>query len=110
MIFHVLGPLEAHSSTGAVVEPGTREAGAVPGVLLLHLNARMRTDELASATWPEHAVPAVEPNLKYVSQLVCALPPFGDGNRVETRRGVRPDRLGGRRAVAATSPIGGGSL
>lgn len=96
MIFHVLGPLEAHSSTGAVVDFGTRKAGTVLGVLLLHPNAWVRTDELVRATWPEHAVPAAaKANLKtYVSQLRCVLPPFGDGSRVEARPGAYRLRVG----------------
>lgn len=96
MIFHVLGPLEAHSSTGAVVDLGTRKAGTVLGVLLLHPNAWVRTDELLSATWQEQAVPAAaKANLKtYVSQLRRALPPFGDGNRIEARPGAYRLRVG----------------
>ncbi len=93
MIFHVLCPLEAHSSTGAVVDLGTREAGTVPGVLLLHPNARARTDELVRPRWPEHAAAAgAKADLKtYVSQLRCALPPFGAGNRTG-RGGLDSDR------------------
>jgi DNA-binding SARP family transcriptional activator len=96
MIFHVLGPLEAHSSTGAVVDLGTRKAGTVLGVLLLHPNAWVRTEELVSATWQEQAVPAAaKANLKtYVSQLRRALPPFGDGNRIEARPGAYRLRVG----------------
>ncbi|SDK01612.1 DNA-binding transcriptional activator of the SARP family [Lentzea albidocapillata subsp. violacea] len=96
MIFHVLGPLEAHSSTGAVVDLGTRKAGTVLGVLLLHPNAWVRTDELISATWQEHAVPAAaKANLKtYVSQLRRTLPPFGEGNRIEARPGAYRLRVG----------------
>jgi hypothetical protein len=116
MIFHVLGSLEGHSSTGAVVDLGTREAGTVPGVLLLHPNARVRTDELVHATWPEPA--AAKANLKtYVSQPAgtpvissARSTPVGASPAETTRR--CPERLGGRHAsaVAATSPIEGGTL
>ncbi|NGY65162.1 hypothetical protein G7043_40285 [Lentzea sp. NEAU-D13] len=106
MIFHVLGPLEAHSSTGAVVDLGTRKAGTVLGVLLLHPNAWVRTDEVLSATWQEQAVPAeAKANLKtYVSQLRRALPPFGDGNRIEARPGAY--RLRARTARGFSARLG----
>lgn len=96
MIFHVLGPLEAHSSTGAVLDLGTRKAGKVLGVLLLHPNAWVRTGELVHATWPEQAAPAsAEANLKtYVSQLRRALPSFDGGNRIEARPGAYRLRVG----------------
>lgn len=96
MIFHVLGPLETHSSAGAVVDLGTRKAGTVLGVLLLHPNRWVRTEDLVSATWQEHAAPAAaKANLKtYVSQLRRALPPFGAGNRIEARPGAYRLRVG----------------
>ncbi|WP_196777987.1 AfsR/SARP family transcriptional regulator [Lentzea aerocolonigenes] len=102
MIFHVLGPLEVHTSTGAVLELGTRKSGTVLGVLLLHHNAWVRTDELVAATWQEQAVPAsAEANVKtYVSQLRRELP--GD-NRIEAKPGayrlrVAPGELDADRA------------
>jgi DNA-binding SARP family transcriptional activator len=96
MIFHVLGPLEAHSSAGAVLDLGTRKAGTVLGVLLLHPNAWVRTSELVRTTWQEQAVPAsADANLKtYVSQLRRALPSFGEGNRIEARAGAYRLRVG----------------
>lgn len=96
MIFHVLGPLEAHSSTGAVLDLGTRKSGTVLGMLLLHPNAWVRAGELIAATWQEQAVPAsAEANLKtYVSQLRRALPSFGGGNRIEGRPGAYRLRVG----------------
>ncbi|WP_329793469.1 hypothetical protein V1227_16560 [Lentzea sp. DG1S-22] len=108
MIFHVLGPLGSHSSTGAVVDFGTRKAGTVLGVLLLHPNARVRTDELVRATWPEHAVPAAaKANRKtYVYRLRCVLPPFGDGSRVGDPlavTGALRDAVAGRCAEAVAA-------
>ncbi|WP_170068058.1 AfsR/SARP family transcriptional regulator [Lentzea guizhouensis] len=96
MTFHVPGPLEAHTATDAVVELGTRKAGTVLAVLLLHPNAWLRTDEIVRATWPEHAVPAAaKANLTtYVSQLRCVLPSFGSGNRIEARSGAYRLRVG----------------
>lgn len=92
MIFHVLGPIEVHSSTGAVLELGARKSGTVLGVLLLHPNAWVRTDELVAATWQEPAVPvSAEANLKtYVSQLRRELPP----DRIEARPGAYRLRVG----------------
>lgn len=90
MIFHLPGRIEAHPSTGAVVNVGTQEAGTVLRVLSLHPNAWVRADELIRATWQEHAVPAAaKANPKTcLSQLSCALPPSGDANRVEARSGA----------------------
>jgi DNA-binding SARP family transcriptional activator len=84
VLFHVLGPLEVHTTL-----PGRLHAGkpaAVLAALLLRPNAWVGVDRLVAAGWAGPAKPAsAEANLKtYVWQLRRMLPPADDGgSRIE---------------------------
>ncbi|MBN6037048.1 BTAD domain-containing putative transcriptional regulator [Amycolatopsis sp. 195334CR] len=85
MLFRVLGPLEARTPAGAVLELGARKPTTVLATLLLNPNGWTSVAQLIGATWHEQAVPAsAEANLKtYIWQLRRVLP----GDRIESRPG-----------------------
>ncbi|GAB2755366.1 AfsR/SARP family transcriptional regulator [Amycolatopsis magusensis] len=86
MLFRVLGPLEARTPAGAVLELGARKPTRVLAALLLNPNGWTSVAQLIGATWHEQAAPAsAEANLKtYIWQLRRVLP----GDRIESRPGA----------------------
>ncbi|AXB47449.1 AfsR/SARP family transcriptional regulator [Amycolatopsis albispora] len=86
MLFRVLGPLEAQTPDGTVLELGARKPTTVLATLLLNPNGWTSVAQLIGATWHEQAAPAsAEANLKtYIWQLRRALP----GDRIESRPGA----------------------
>ncbi len=90
MLFHVLGPVEAHSSDGQVIGLPAGKPTAVLATLLLNANRWVRVDQLVAATWPELDAPSsAVANLKtYVWQLRKALPEAVDGSRIDSRPGA----------------------
>lgn len=107
MLFHVLGPIEAHDQAGAVIELGARKPVTVLATLLLDPNAWVRVGRLIESTWQEQAVPAsAEANLKtYICRLRRLLPPAASGPRIESRPGayrlrVEPGELDAEHVLA----------
>jgi DNA-binding SARP family transcriptional activator len=105
MLFHVLGPVEAHTSSGELTGLRARKPTVVLAMLLLNANRWVRVEQLISATWPEQATPtSAAANLKtYVWQLRRALPESVDGPRIDSRPGayrlrVEPGELDADRA------------
>ncbi|GAB3465143.1 BTAD domain-containing putative transcriptional regulator [Actinophytocola sediminis] len=95
MRFHVLGPLEVTTATGAPVELSAGKPSTLLGVLLLHANSWINTDDLIDAIWQQKAAPASAlRNLRsYVWRLRQLL-----GDRVQSRSGgyrlvVEPNEL-----------------
>jgi DNA-binding SARP family transcriptional activator len=95
VLFHVLGPVQAHLPDGDL--PKARKPITVLATLLLHASCWVRTDTLIDATWPQVATPtSAEANLKtYIWQLRKALPPTSDGTpRIDSRPGAYRLRVG----------------
>lgn len=90
MLFHVLGPVEAHSSDGELIGLPAGKPTAVLAVLLLDANRWVRAEQLIAAIWPEEAAPSsAVANLKtYVWQLRKALPEAVAGPRIGSRPGA----------------------
>jgi DNA-binding SARP family transcriptional activator/DNA-binding CsgD family transcriptional regulator len=84
MRFHVLGPVEVTTATGTPVELSAGKPTTLLGVLLLHANSWINTDDLIDAIWHEKAAPASAlRNLRsYVWRLRQLL-----GERVQSRAG-----------------------
>ncbi len=90
MLFHLLGPVEAHASDGRVIGLPAGKPTAVLATLLLNANRWVRVEQLVAATWPELDAPSsAAANLKtYVWQLRKALPEPVDGSRIDSRPGA----------------------
>lgn len=85
MRFHVLGPLEVTTATGAPVGLSAGKPTTLLAVLLLHANSWVKIDDLIDAIWHERAVPASA--LRNLRSYVWRLrQPLGD--RVESRAGA----------------------
>ncbi|AGZ43906.1 AfsR/SARP family transcriptional regulator [Actinoplanes friuliensis] len=104
MLFHVLGPLEVHTTIPC--RPGAGKPAAVLAALLLRPDAWVGVDRLVEAVWPGRAAPAsAEANLRtYVWQLRRMLPDHQDGPRIERtadayRIRVGPGELDAQRAA-----------
>lgn len=81
MLFHLLGPVEAHTSDGHLIDLPAGKPTAVLATLLFNANRWVRVEQLIAATWPDQAAPSsAVANLKtYVWQLRRALPETVDG-------------------------------
>jgi DNA-binding SARP family transcriptional activator len=90
MLFHLLGPVEAHTSGGDPINLPAGKPTAVLATLLLNANRWVRAEQLISAAWAEQDVPRSSvANLKtYVWQLRRALPEAVDGPRIASRPGA----------------------
>jgi len=90
MLFHLLGPVEAHTSTDDVIGLPAGKPTAVLATLLLNANRWVRVEQLVTAIWPDDAVPSsAVSNLKtYVWQLRKVLPEAIDGPRIGSRPGA----------------------
>src|SRR5882757_8168136 len=90
MLFHLLGPVEAHASEGRVIGLPAGKPTAVLATLLLNANRWVRVEQLVAATWPELDAPSsAVANLKtYVWQLRKVLPEAVDGSRIDSRPGA----------------------
>ncbi|WP_433730157.1 BTAD domain-containing putative transcriptional regulator [Actinoplanes sp. CA-051413] len=115
MLFHILGPLEVHTTIPGRL--GTGKPATVLAALLLRPNAWVGVDILTEALWPDRTAPAsAEANLKtYVWQLRRMLPSHVDGGeRIQRTTGayrmrVAPGELDAVRAAelsAAASAAG----
>lgn len=103
MLFHVLGPLEVHTTSETRI--GGKPA-AVLAALLLRPGTWVGVDRLVRAAWPGRVPPAsAEANLKtYVWQLRRLLPGLDGGARIERatdayRIRVAPEELDSVRAA-----------
>ncbi|WP_206789067.1 AfsR/SARP family transcriptional regulator [Amycolatopsis sp. MtRt-6] len=89
MLFHILGPLEAHAPGGRelAIKPG--KPTAVLAALLLERGKWVGVDRLIDAAWPDRTPPAsARGNLKsYVCGLRATLAPAASGARIESRPG-----------------------
>lgn len=87
MLFHLLGPVEAHTSDGEPIGLPAGKPTAVLAILLLNANRWVRVEQLVSATWPDEAAPSsAVANLKtYIWQLRRVLPEAVDGPRIASR-------------------------
>jgi DNA-binding SARP family transcriptional activator len=87
VLFHLLGPVEAHTSDGHTIVLPAGKPTAVLAILLLNANRWVRVEQLIAATWPEEAAPSsAVANLKtYIWQLRRALPEAVDGPRITSR-------------------------
>lgn len=90
MLFHVLGPVEAHTSDGGLICLPAGKTTAVLATLLLDANRWVTVEQLIAAIWPEQDAPSsAAANLKtYVWQLRKALPEAVDGPRIDSRPGA----------------------
>ena len=90
MLFHVLGPVEAHTSDGELIGLPAGKPSAVLATLLLNANRWVRVEQLIAATWPDQAAPSsAVANLKtYVWQLRRVLPETVAGPRIGSRPGA----------------------
>ncbi|WP_188316584.1 AfsR/SARP family transcriptional regulator [Solihabitans fulvus] len=91
MEFRVLGPLEAHGSSGQARLPGQRQP-ALLAVLLLHANRVVTVDQLSEVLWGEAPPPNSEAAVQtYVFRLraaLAAVEPDG-GQRLSFSSGYR---------------------
>jgi DNA-binding SARP family transcriptional activator len=87
VLFHVLGPIEAHTSGGDLIGLPAGKPTAVLAMLLLNANRWVRVEQLISATWPDEDAPSsAVANLKtYIWQLRKVLPEAVDGPRIASR-------------------------
>src|SRR3954465_2942211 len=76
MLFHVLGPIEAHPPDGEPICLPAGKPTAVLAILLLNANQWVPVGQVISAIWPEDAAPSsAAANLKtYIWQLRKVLP------------------------------------
>jgi DNA-binding SARP family transcriptional activator len=90
MLFHVLGPVEAHTSDGELRGVPVGKPTAVLATLLLNANRWVRVEQLISAIWPDDDAPSsAVANLKtYIWQLRKVLPEAVDGQRIGSRPGA----------------------
>jgi DNA-binding SARP family transcriptional activator len=89
MLFHVLGPVEAHAPDGTTINLPAGKPTAVLAILLLNANRWVRVEQVIAAIWRDGAAPSsAAANLKtYVWQLRKALPEAVGGNRIDSRPG-----------------------